>query len=226
MRTDTRCDCEEALTAVLYSKEPARACWSSQANIVLKNLRRTTCPNCTMVPVRRVLSTYASYRRTNVIDRLNSNDTTLTHLDERLTLLGDRGATEIANALKTNRNLRSLRLRGVDIGSKGATALGQMLVENTALTTLDLRGNQIEDAGAEAIAAGLASRGITMQEVDLWSNQLGDRAADAFGAAMMDGSLEVHALNLGDNGIVDVRQLAKVAIVTPLTPIRAISTPF
>lgn len=47
-----------------------------------------------------------------------------------------------------------------------------------------------------------------MRELDLWSNQFGDKGADAFGAAMRHG-LEVEVLNLGDNSICVVTQLAK-----------------
>ena len=92
-------------------------------------------------------------------------DTTLCRIVSTVNKIGERGATSLSDALKSNTTLTKLYLGGEDkrnstqmasvnkplfpilikptgnkIGERGATSLGDALKSNTTLTELDLRG--------------------------------------------------------------------------------------
>jgi len=66
----------------------------------------------------------------------------------------DAGAAAFAAALTTNRTLESLCLHACLIGDSGATALAEALQggANITLTELNLRQNYIDDAGAAKVS--------------------------------------------------------------------------
>jgi len=87
------------------------------------------------------------------------------------------GARDLANALVTNRELRTLVLKGNDIGNVGAIALGKMLVRNESLTVLNLSSCSIGNEGGAALGRGLA-RNFTLEEIELDKNSLGSGGSD------------------------------------------------
>ena len=59
--------------------------------------------------------------------------------------IGASGTTEIAEALKVNKSLKTLDLRATKIDAIGAKDIAEALKVNKSLTTLDLRENDIGD---------------------------------------------------------------------------------
>lgn len=79
----------------------------------------------------------------------------------------DKGAIEIASALKQNNTLTLLNLNN-NIGNEGAKAIAKALKKNTTLYELDLRYNNIEDTGAIEIAKALKIN--TTVKIDILKN--------------------------------------------------------
>lgn len=68
-------------------------------------------------------------------------------------MIGDAGVQALAAALEVNSVLTDIELRWNDIESRGAVALAQALKSNRGLMVLDLRGNKaIGKEAAEAFA--------------------------------------------------------------------------
>mmetsp|Transcript_38465 Transcript_38465/g.78838 ORF Transcript_38465/g.78838 Transcript_38465/m.78838 type:complete len:725 (+) Transcript_38465:213-2387(+) len=61
--------------------------------------------------------------------------------------IGDKGATALAEALKTNKVINVLNLSGNRVGNEGAEAMAKMLQRNKTLTKLNLNGNSIHKRG-------------------------------------------------------------------------------
>lgn len=64
--------------------------------------------------------------------------------------LGDKGATDLAEALKENILLRRLTIYEAGVGPKGATAIAESLTSNSTLQKLDYTENK---AGVEGMTA-------------------------------------------------------------------------
>ena len=69
--------------------------------------------------------------------------------------IGDAGATQLADALRTNTSVKELYLGGNSIGDAGATQLADALRANTSVKLLYLSDNSIGDAGATQLADAL-----------------------------------------------------------------------
>ena len=67
--------------------------------------------------------------------------------------IGDEGAKELAEALKTNKALTKLYLYKNMIGNAGAEELAMALMASTSLTSLWLNRNEIGSKGCKALAA-------------------------------------------------------------------------
>ena len=80
----------------------------------------------------------------------------------------DKGAIEIASALKQNNTLTLLNLNNNNISNEGAKAIAKALKKNTTLYELDLRYNNIEDTGAIEIANALKIN--TTVKIDILKN--------------------------------------------------------
>ena len=110
------------------------------------------------------------------------------HLDGCKTLhlygamLGDEGATVLAEALRGHRDLKNLYLSSNNIGDVGARAIADALRSNRVITTLYLSGNLITNEGARALGDAL-SKGALI-ELYLGQNQIGDAGAFAMAAAL------------------------------------------
>jgi hypothetical protein len=69
--------------------------------------------------------------------------------------LGDDGAMEIAEGLKTNKTLQVLKLTDNGISDVGAVAIANALKQNSTLTHLSLQDNDVTNEGAVAISEAL-----------------------------------------------------------------------
>ncbi|KAJ8601084.1 hypothetical protein CTAYLR_008205 [Chrysophaeum taylorii] len=138
-----------------------------------------------------------SWRR--VLERLETNDRALRHLDLRGNSIGVEGAARLAKALEKNTSLQTLDLRDNGIGAEGAARLAESLEKNTSLQTLDLGGNRIGAEGAARLAESL-EKNTSLQTLDLGDNRIG-----AEGAARLAKALEkktsLQTLDLGFNRI-------------------------
>ncbi|GBG35252.1 Nucleotide-binding oligomerization domain-containing protein 2, partial [Hondaea fermentalgiana] len=70
-------------------------------------------------------------------------------------IIGDEGATALANALASNESLQALNLQDTRIGVESATALANALAKNESLQELDLKRSNIGHEGATALANAL-----------------------------------------------------------------------
>ena len=108
-----------------------------------------------------------------------TNDSTLNL--EYVSIGGDEGATSLAEALKTNTFLTTLKLRN-NIGATGATSLAEALKTNTFLTTLKLRDN-IGDKGVTSLAKALKAN-TSLTTLDLESSNIGDKGVASLAEAL------------------------------------------
>ena len=100
----------------------------------------------------------------DALERLRTNDTTLTELDLRW--IGLRKAVAVAGALERNTTLMTLNLRDNGLGEAGGAAVAGALERNTTLTTLDLGSHRLGEAGGAAVAGAL-ERNTTLTTLDL-----------------------------------------------------------
>ena len=105
-------------------------------------------------------------------------NTTLTTLKLYLNALDDKGVQILVEALKINTTLTTLNIWSNEIGNQGAQALAEALKMNTTLTTLKLHTNQIGDQGAQALAETLKTNTI-LTTLDLIWNEISDIGAGA-----------------------------------------------
>lgn len=137
-----------------------------------------------------------------------SEDVTVAELHLRSNSLGDRGAFDLATALKENSGIERLFLSGNGISGEGALHLADALMENCTLEQLFLSVNQIGDYGAEQLAAALQANG-TLQVLYLNNNDITNEGARHFKQALQaNGSLEV--LSLAGNKITDEALLKSI----------------
>ena len=90
------------------------------------------------------------------IASLISNNTPISNLS----LTGNKGIGRdgwraIANALKVNKNLKTLSLDYNNLGDEGVSFFAEAIEENDVLQSLDLEGNGISDVGAERLLEGM-----------------------------------------------------------------------
>ena len=111
----------------------------------------------------------------------------LTNLDLFHNSIGAEGAIAIAEALKVNAVVTTLRLNDNNIGPEGAIAIAEALKVNAVLTELNLRLNSIGPEGAIAIAEALKVNAV-LTKLDIRINRMGDAGKKAVRDAVMDRS--------------------------------------
>merc|ERR1719198_389960 len=119
----------------------------------------------------------------------------------------------VARVLELNHTLRTLNLAKCMIGDDGAVLLADALRVNPALCSLKLACNQIGSAGAEAFALLLMQGGCrTLKELELPSNAIGDDGTIAFAEAIAEQPGCLLKLNIQANCITDegLTKLARV----------------
>jgi hypothetical protein len=110
---------------------------------------------------------------------------------------GDVGARRIAEALRGNTSVTSLRIWSKGIGDAGAKALAAAMAEEQGATAplreLNLQNNNVSDIGASSLASTLATNS-TLKVLRLWSNNLTARGEQTLERAFKgnpDSALEV-----------------------------------
>ena len=95
-----------------------------------------------------------------LLQRLRTNDTTLTTLTLRYRGLGETFSVAIAGALERNTTLTTLDLYGNDLGEVGGAAVAGALERNTTLTSLNFRCNRVLADTMERIRMLLSGREV------------------------------------------------------------------
>ena len=134
-----------------------------------------------------------------ILERLRSNDASITSLDLWLERIGDERAIVLADILSNNTNVTYLNLADNDIGEAGAIAIADALRVNTSLTILLLTENKIGKAGAQALAEALKVN-PTLRALYLGKNQIGEAGAQALAEALRENT-SLTELYLGSNQI-------------------------
>merc|ERR1719198_1046341 len=126
----------------------------------------------------------------------------------------------VARVLELNHTLRTLNLAKCMIGDDGAVLLADALRVNPALCSLKLECNQIGAAGSEAFASLLMQNAcVTLTELALPSNSIGDDGAAAFAEAIAAQPGCLRKLDLRSNKISDegLTKLARVVGTSELS---------
>ena len=170
------------------------------------------CEELRIVPVSQILK------------YLEQDEVQVTHYG-----LGYRGAAALAEGLRLNRCVRTLRLGDNAIGAEGVEALAAALCESSTveeldlsenrvgiggcralermlqptsscvLSTLHLRGNKLGDSEAAMLAAAAATN-RSLTYLDLSYNAFGEKAGTVLGD-MLEANAELLELNLGWNSL-------------------------
>ena len=82
----------------------------------------------------------------------------------------DTGASYLAQTLATNKTLKKLGLASNDITNAGVLHLVEMLKKNQTLNTLGLAMNRIGDQGVQTLANALAQQSISLEVLTLDRN--------------------------------------------------------
>jgi hypothetical protein len=89
--------------------------------------------------------------------------------------INEMGARELANAVAKNKSLLELNLRGNNVRTEGAKEIATALEENSTLETLNLGGNGIYRNGCNSILDSIAKNSDTsLTQVNLSGNVCGD----------------------------------------------------
>jgi len=93
------------------------------------------------------------------------------HLSLRSNKISDKGAKNLAKALRDNETLTILDLAGNDITDDGVPALAEALNHNTVMTELNLSDNHITDVGLAFFETALRTN-KKMRTLSLWGNDI------------------------------------------------------
>ncbi len=145
--------------------------------------------------------------------------------------LGDDGCVAACEALRNNRSINEVNLKGNNIHATGAAAISNLLKTNpiiegislewnrlgvldegiqiiagsieqsASLARLDLRNNSIGPSGAAILATALANN-VSLKEIDLRWNSIGSQGGRALAEAMMKNTTIVK-MELAGNRISD-----------------------
>jgi len=127
--------------------------------------------------------------------------------------LGDQGAHQLTEVLKTNESIRRLNLENNTIGDLGVSDLASVLTVNKTLLHISLGGNNIGDTAAEALAEALKFN-QTLKELNLISNQIGFAGANKLAEALkVNTSLTLLNLNGNPLTLEGGKELAQALMV-------------
>ncbi|WP_341792955.1 leucine-rich repeat domain-containing protein [Rickettsia endosymbiont of Ceutorhynchus obstrictus] len=142
-------------------------------------------------------------------DSLRNGATTLNLHDNNI---GEGGAKELAEALKSNNSLTSFSLSSNNIGEGGAKELAEALKSNNSLTRLDLSSNNIGEGGAKELAAALKSNN-SLTSLYLWENKIGEGGAKELAAALESNNsltyLDLRGNKIGEGGAKELAEALK-----------------
>ena len=150
------------------------------------------------------------YVECDVIAKMLTENTTLTHLDLSFNKLDSECADKICEVLAHNNTLTHLHLSGNELDSECADKICEVLAHNNTLTYLDLSGNKLDSECADKICEVLAHNN-TLRHLDLSRNKLGSECADKICEGLAHNNTLIW-LNLRYNNISDpVRNKLKAA---------------
>ena len=115
--------------------------------------------------------------------------------------IGDVGAGMLAEELRSNTTLRSVRLNGSQITDVGAGQLADALRTNASVEVLDLGDNSIGEAGATQLADALRTN-TSVEVLNLDENSIGEAGATQLAGALR-ANTSVKKLGLAGNSIGD-----------------------
>jgi len=142
------------------------------------------------------------------------NSTILTELNIGENNIGNKGAIDLANALKVNKTLKTLYINDNNIcnydGNEnfGVAEIAAALKDNTTLTELYISRNDIGDEGAIDLAEALKIN-TTLTTLDISLNNIGYAGANALAAALAAlgkygnttlTKLDISSNHIGENG--------------------------
>ena len=143
----------------------------------------------------------SSYSSNNIGFYISGNSIFLMHNE-----IGSEGAVALAEVLKNNTQLQTLKFGVNHIDDSGATALAESFQYCTKLQSLNLSFNHITDRGALALAENLKYL-TDLREVDLKHNRIGDEGAIALTKAVRHLTLLLQNHKITQHGIDTVLSL-------------------
>jgi Ran GTPase-activating protein (RanGAP) involved in mRNA processing and transport len=169
----------------------------------------------------KVVDMVAKNKFEPVLQRLRRCAADFVELNLDFRNVGDEGAQWVCEAMATNRQIRSISLRGNRVADIGAAHLAQAISRpSLPITLLDLVGNRIGDEGAAALAkilgtgeaggkGGRISSGHgTITELRLGNNRIGNQGAAALGEGLgwneVLVGLDLTGNKIGDEGFVSL----------------------
>ncbi|RUS28106.1 hypothetical protein BC938DRAFT_482311, partial [Jimgerdemannia flammicorona] len=169
------------------------------SDIPLRKMRFFNCKNAHPEDVEALIKSATTIENLKTDEKYACSQIQELHL--RSDLIDEKGASALAEALKTNTKLQKLDIYGNRIGEKGMNTLAEALKMNTTLQKLNLELNSIDDLGASAIAEALKMN-TRLQNLNLENNRIEDK-----GASVLSEALKVNTalqnLNLKGNRIDD-----------------------
>jgi Ran GTPase-activating protein (RanGAP) involved in mRNA processing and transport len=153
------------------------------------------------------LTFYMCYNSTvNLFDGLLHNST-ITRLEFAQSYLGDAVGVILANALRVNRSIETLVVKGVGFRTGAGVALAEAIQANSTLTTLDLSENE-ETGLATCIAMAEALKiSKTLIQLDMDGCHVTDEGVSALAAAL-EINTSLQAINLACNKFGEVGGIA------------------
>ena len=101
------------------------------------------------------------------VTRVQANDPALTVVDmsnsAAMQCKVSEYTTQLCDALKSNTQVKELRLENCGIGDRECETLSEVLKANSVITFIDLQKNCVNNDGATALARGLAANSSVIE---------------------------------------------------------------
>ena len=162
-----------------------------------------------------------------VLCQMLQRNKTLTALDLSWNRgVSDTGAFFIAEGLKLNTSLRTLRLSGCGINAEGAKFISGALGINTSLKVIDLACNELGDTGVGYLANAL-KQNDSLKELHLSEYLMTDRGLELLAVALtVNKSLEVldlrgyHSISVGGLSVITEHLKRNIGLVELCLPVQ------
>ncbi|XP_051780885.1 NACHT, LRR and PYD domains-containing protein 3-like isoform X2 [Erpetoichthys calabaricus] len=176
--------------------------WVSGVSELCKILRD---PNCKLKKLRLWSCGLTSGCCSALSTALSASHSPLTELDLKGNELGDSGAIELCEGLRSkNCKLEKLSLASCLLISRCCSALSSALSdEYSRLTELDLSHNELGDSGVTELCEGLRNTNCKIKKLKLWSCGLTIRCCSALSSALSTSHSPLTELDLRGNGLKD-----------------------